>query len=760
MALFRKIYEDAHEFRKIVISLTVICLFVGIACFRFYDQVKQTSHDESEHYLREISNRINSNIERTIADNFAILETIKSVLTKMEGQSYASVGAFLHEQEYHWGFNKILLIDDAGIAYDFEGKKVSITGDSFLRTLSTDKDTIAPTQVINNEETLIFATPLSNITIEGKAMVALATCYDPANFDQILSMSSFDDAAYSYIVDKSGRGIIQSSSDYADEFGYNIVHTLQNNNPTSEKEISTLLESMDQEENGHFEFSVNGIQKYLIYTKIGMEDWYLFTFVPVQAVSAQSNLLLQSTLAITALIMLVFFIFILIIIISFSRNKKRLEQLAYVDPLTKGFTIQKFNEVAKECFSQSEENMAIVYVNVEKFKILNAQFGRTICDEIILSIHNGLSSMLHEDEYIGHLTADNFIMLVKFDTKELVAQRLYEWCLCIQEHIKKSMDALPLFVMEYGIYIIENNKIPLEDMMDSAKVSLKDNIFSHKKDDYLHYAFYDDATKARMLKEKHLEDQMERALRENEFQVYLQPKYDVKSNHIGGAEALVRWLSPQGMIYPDEFIPLFEKNGFVVKIDLWMFEQVCSLLQNWMDEGKELIKISVNCSRAHLKNPDFLDSYEEIYKKYRVPSKYLELEFTENMVLEDTHLLTKLIDKIHELGFGCSVDDFGSGYSSLNLLQEIRVDTLKLDRIFFKHAFEDDIRTTAIIKCVLEMAKSLQMLTVAEGIEEWQQVEILKTMGCDFIQGYVYAKPMPVDEFEILAFQNKQEGAI
>lgn len=758
MTIFRKVYEDVHEFRKIVISLVVICLFVGIACYCFYDQVRQTAHDESEHYLREISNRINSNIERTIKDNFSILETMKGVLEKMDGQSHGNIGTFLHDQENHWSFNKALLIDNSGIAYDFAGEEVSITGDSFLRTLSYEKNTIAPTQIINNEETLIFATPLSNIMVDGKEMVALATCYDPENFDQILSMSSFNDEAYSYIVNKIGKGVIRSSSTYADEFGYNIIHTLQDENPRDKDEISALLENMKQDKNGQYEVSVDNVDKYLIYTKIGMEDWYLFTFVPVQAVSAQSNMLLRSTLAISALVFLVFFIFLIIIIFSFSRNKRRLEQLAYVDPLTKGFTIQKFNEVANQRLSEDDSDMALLYINVERFKILNAQLGRAICDQIILSIHHGLASKLHDNEFIGHRTADNFIMLVDFHNKEELSSRLYEWNQCIEDTIRKYMDTLPLFNMEYGIYIVDNHEIPLEDMIDSAKVALKDNMVIHAKNDYIHYAFYDDATRARMLKEKYLEDQMERALKENEFKMYLQPKYNVKSNTIGGAEALVRWQGKDGMIYPDEFIPLFEKNGFVVKVDLWMFEQVCKLLQNWMDEGKPLIKISVNCSRAHLKDPDFLNAYEEIYKKYRVPSEYLELEFTENMALEDTNLLTRLIDKIHDLGFECSMDDFGSGYSSLNLLQEIHVDTLKLDRIFFKHAFEDDVRTTAIINCVLKMAQSLDMVTVAEGIEEWPQVEILKDMGCDYIQGYVYAKPMPVKEFEQLINENGEQA--
>ncbi|MEG0092224.1 MAG: EAL domain-containing protein, partial [Oscillospiraceae bacterium] len=230
-------------------------------------------------------------------------------------------------------------------------------------------------------------------------------------------------------------------------------------------------------------------------------------------------------------------------------------------------------------------------------------------------------------------------------------------------------------------------------------------------------------------------------------------KYNTQTECIDGAEALVRWNdSEDGMIYPDEFIPLFEKNGFVAKIDLFVFEEVCRLLESWGQRGLPHVKISVNCSRIHLKLPDFLDEYRCIAAKYVLPLNMLEIELTESAVFEDVKSLSSVIREIHSMGFGCSMDDFGSGYSSLNQISEIPVDTLKIDKIFFRSGKSDFERTESVVGSIISMAKALHMCTVAEGVEKRSHVDMLKTMKCDYVQGYYFAKPMPIAEFEKLTF--------
>ena len=233
--------------------------------------------------------------------------------------------------------------------------------------------------------------------------------------------------------------------------------------------------------------------------------------------------------------------------------------------------------------------------------------------------------------------------------------------------------------------------------------------------------------------------------------VFLQPKYRLPEERIGGAEALVRWKSvTEGMIYPDEFIPLFEKNGFIIQLDLFVFETVCRTLRRWIDQGMAQVRISVNCSRLHFRDNNFLFEYIRIADKYNMDRSLIEIEVTESMVLENSSRLIHIIRNIKAAGFECSMDDFGSGYSSLNLIQTIPVDVLKLDKIFFHGEGVDLSRTEAVVTNIISMAKALSMETVAEGVEEREQVDMLKRAGCDYIQGYVFARPMDIPAFEKL----------
>ncbi len=263
--------------------------------------------------------------------------------------------------------------------------------------------------------------------------------------------------------------------------------------------------------------------------------------------------------------------------------------------------------------------------------------------------------------------------------------------------------------------------------------------------------FYDDLDRVQMLKEKKMENTMEQALANGEFIVYLQPKINLAKSEIVGAEALVRWNSPKdGLISPGEFIPFFEKNGFIVKLDLYVFDCVCRLLKDWNARGIKAVPISVNLSRNHLSDPQFLERFEAIQKKYGVASSLLEFELTETVVFENLELLKNVIEQIHAAGFQCSMDDFGSGYSSLNVLKEIPVDILKLDGVFFDK--EGDPRGNDVVESAIELARKLGMKTVAEGVETFSQVEFLKNAACDMVQGYVFSKPLSIENFEILAF--------
>ena len=381
-----------------------------------------------------------------------------------------------------------------------------------------------------------------------------------------------------------------------------------------------------------------------------------------------------------------------------------------MDDVTGGNNKKEFERIARDLI-HGDGSYVLVYANIDRFKLINEGYGNQIGDEILYQIQSTIDA-----EQLSALTDSN-----------------------------GNSYGITLY---FGVYIIQNDDTDVSTMLEHANLARKKISPSH----LVPMGIYNEDDSKRLGREKDLEMKMHKALENGDFVPYLQPKYELNKETIAGAEALVRWIDPEeGMIFPNEFIPLFEKNGFVVEIDLYMFEEACKLVEKWHKDGHPNIPVSVNLSRSHFEIPNFFDAYEHVLKRYDIPPKAIEIELTESLFYNNTESLNNLVRKIHKAGLSCSIDDFGSGYSSLNMLKEVRVDALKLDRVFFEST-EDDTRGKDVIQSVIQLAQALDLHTISEGVEERKQVEFLKEMHCDLIQGYVFAKPMPVPEFEKLAF--------
>jgi EAL domain-containing protein (putative c-di-GMP-specific phosphodiesterase class I) len=267
--------------------------------------------------------------------------------------------------------------------------------------------------------------------------------------------------------------------------------------------------------------------------------------------------------------------------------------------------------------------------------------------------------------------------------------------------------------------------------------------------------FYDVEMNKRRLWERKVEDDMYSALTNHEFKVYLQPKISTGEECLAGAEALVRWIHPtEGFIPPNKFIPIFEKNGFILQLDDYMLEEIAKQQAAWIAQGRKVVPISVNVSRAHFTREDLAEHICGIVDKYQVPHNVIELELTESAFFDDKEVLLGTVKKLRESGFIVSMDDFGAGYSSLNSLKELQLDVLKIDADFFRGVDSED-RGMLIVSEVIDLAKKLNMKIVAEGIESREQVDFLAEQECDLIQGYFFAKPMPINEFEEKYKENK-----
>lgn len=446
------------------------------------------------------------------------------------------------------------------------------------------------------------------------------------------------------------------------------------------------------------------------------------------------------------------YLFVFIDITEMVNQRARLNEFAFVDAVTGGMNRTCFEiEAGGAVAAAPAGTYVLVSLDIQKFKVINDLFGIGNGDRTLRHVYEKIKAGLGQDEYVARLAADDFSVLLKADTNSRIEARISALIEDINSYNKELTNKYFL-TFAVGVYPVDDPTLLMTQLQDRANVA-RNQIGDIADGKLFACRFYSNQDRLGMAREKEIENRMRDALENKEFEVYLQPKQDVKNGTVGGAEALVRWNVPgEGLLPPGEFIPLFERNGFIVDLDLFVFDQTCAVLRKWLDQGLSPVPISVNMSRAHLVNPRFLDEYEEIRKRYEVPSEFLEIELTETLVFENPRLLSQIIDDIHRCDYNCSMDDFGSGYSSLNVLKNIRVDVLKLDRAFFLSDKVDDPWEAAVIGVVVELAKKLGMKTVAEGVETSEQAAFLEEVGCDMIQGYLFSRPVPVAQFEQILF--------
>lgn len=417
------------------------------------------------------------------------------------------------------------------------------------------------------------------------------------------------------------------------------------------------------------------------------------------------------------------------------------DYLATYDELTGIYNKQAFYTKTKEMLLDNpDKNFDLLRINIERFKVLNDLFGESTGDKLLRYIGKFLKEINLPLCVSGRLYADNFVVCYeagKGDSRRMINTL---------QMVADSFAINNRTILSFGLYRIDDKTLPVSVMCDRANMALWKAKGNFKNP----YCEYDEKMRQQVLKEQKIINAMEMAIQNKEFTLYLQPKYDIEKGTIIGAEALVRWISQEnGFISPGDFIPVFENNGFVYEVDKFIWEESCRYLRKWLDEGREVHPISVNVSRIDLYDPKLVKHLVDLREKYQLPSQYLELEITESAYTEDPEQIITITRQLREAGFVILMDDFGTGYSSLNMLKDIQIDVLKLDMGFLKSS-DYSAKGGNILTAILKMAESLKMQTIAEGVETKEQVEFLKSIGCKYVQGFYYSKPLPVGEFEKL----------
>ncbi len=441
------------------------------------------------------------------------------------------------------------------------------------------------------------------------------------------------------------------------------------------------------------------------------------------------------------------------VLITFSNVQKELaaiESLEFLmskDPLTHLPNREMFVKLTRQMMEQNpEKHYVIIRMDVDKFRIINQFYGTKEGDNVLRYIGVKIREYMEAMECgtYTRISSDMFCLCTP-DDQEIISE--------VIEYLQGALKAYPLnfdMNLSFGVYLTTDQdreeKVPIQDLMDRAAAAQR-TVKSHY---YSHVAFYDQQIKLQEMQERIILSEMKAALREHQFQVYLQPKCDMQTGRIVGSEALIRWAHPtRGMLSPGVFIPILERNGFISEVDYYMLESTCRLIRQWLDEGFPVQPISVNVSRMDLYNPKLMEDIQGCVGRYQIPHELIEFELTESAFVSDNQQLYHLAKALQENHFAVLMDDFGSGYSSLNSLREIPVDVLKID-IKFLPPFEGDERANIILRSVVDMAGKLGLKVVVEGVENKRQAEFLTTIGCRHAQGFFFYRPQPVHEFEKL----------
>lgn len=406
------------------------------------------------------------------------------------------------------------------------------------------------------------------------------------------------------------------------------------------------------------------------------------------------------------------------------------------DELTGLYTRKAFLRRAEQVRDENpKKKFAILAFDFDNFKSSNTLYGEQKCNEFLAYAAKRLKGLIPKS-IVGRYGGDQFILFFNYEGESVDVERI--------KYLTKSIletAPIPHQIVKTGINAPISHDLPIVVCCDRAFLAIQQIKGIYGKD----IAFFESELQKHLLDEQRINETMEAALENNEFKVYYQPKHETITGKIVGAEALVRWIHPEyGFMSPGEFIPLFEKNGFITKLDLYILEQVCKDIQRWKKKKYPFVPVSVNVSRRDFLEAGCIDKQVQIIDGYGIEHAYIHMEVTESLYSENTEIIISQLKRVQELGFMIEMDDFGSGYSSLGLLSSFPLNVIKLDISFVRNFRENEI----VIENVIKMAHRLGLLTVAEGAETNEQVATLKTLGCDFIQGFYFSKPLSIADYE------------
>ena len=667
-----------------------------------------TMNQEIDLCKQRISSKKNTDLVllNTFARNLNMETDLNSSLLEMKKESDFSSIQFIdmNHNVYSSEKNSKLLYDDLSDEYKdkiksgFEGKQ------------SAFKE--------KNNDRLTYITPV----------------YEDAN--QIVGVLCADSGLQPYmdLMKKSISGGNLYVTDLKDFYG------IQKDSESNE--VLAVLKNMGLSEKVSGLIGVKGQEHGIVVKKTEIQGWYLCYVNSAKSLNYSMYVMSRTTNYVLMLFVIVVILLLWIAYRMMVKNNEEMEKLAYTDQLTGAVSFARFTQLVR-IYALKNNNYSLVSLNLRRFKFMNEILGRDKSDDFLCRIVNCIKPMLKKDEIICRDSADVFYMLLIGTDENVISNRIHAIFNSIRQNTKDFC-----YEYEFCCGVISNSTYSFEQMLTNVMFALAQS----KEMASENICFFDEEVHKKKEFENFVESNMQQALDSNCFEMVLQPKVDLDTNLVVSAEALVRWKLEDGTyLPPSSFVGIFEKNRFCSKLDFYMLRKAIQQIRKWIDMGIQPVNISVNQSKIVFYHENYISELQSLLREYDVSASYITLEVLESTVIEDFKLFNQILSEVKKLGFSVSLDDFGSGYSSLNVLSKLDIDELKIDRIFLHTDSElENKKTKWILEAIINIAKKSNIRVVVEGVESIEDDRFIRCIGANVGQGYYYSRPLAIDAFNDL----------
>ena len=712
----------------------ILPIFIVIAILSFlgFNYIKALTYRNIYTTISELGNQTVAQLNLSINEQKQFVNTMIDSINRGYFENESEIFDNYADDLKSHHFTRLAILDRKGNGLTSDGYTVTnypITDDFFnfedVYLSDNRKSTISDDQI--NIYSRAFY-------LNGKEKVLFATIYTE-DYKEILLRRLYNGLGGTYLINNDGIVLIDSF-DLIKENKVNLYDFIINRYSVTNNEklakINQMEENIKNKGSGTFDITLSKDTYFIHYENVGINNWYVISIVPASAMANELNQFIAISLGVCILINCIVIGICVYIDVSNQSKNHKLYKAAYVDPVTLLGNENYFKENSKMFLDKLKGNRYIMTLDINKFKAINSLYGYDFCNKILNVLGEKLKAVLPQNNITCRMYSDVFAIVFDYDKdiKQLL-NKIYDDISNINvDNIKIHLS------ISMGIYKIKKSDTDINKILDKAYIARRQIKGTYSSNYYM----FDDALEKALMKEEDIETSMEEALKNKEFKIIYQPKFSTENEKIVGAESLVRWYKNGATIMPNNFIPLFEKDKFILKLDLYIFEQVCKDLAYWKKEFDASLRISVNVSKEHFVDENFIQEYIQIANKYDVDTSNLELEITESATIDKNIDVVKIVNKIKSYGFSISLDDFGTGYSSLAMLQELPIDVIKIDKVFVDKANFDSDKN--MINYMVLIAKQMGTEIVVEGVETKEQADFIKSLGCDIIQGYYYSKPI------------------